>query len=644
MAGPTIGYATLPVIPSMKGAQASLAKEGGLLGGVFGKALLGGIGLVVAGGVGLFKLGANFQDAFNTIRVGTGATGEALDSLKQDFREVFADVPASMDDVGTSIADLNTRLGLTGKPLQDLSTQILNLSRITDTDLGQNIEDVTRLFGDWSVSTDLQSSKLDALFRASQATGPSVGRISQLMVQYGAPLRQLGFNFEQSAALVGKFEKEGVNTQLVMGSLRVALGKMAREGEAPVETFRRMVSEIKNAGTAGQANALALELFGARAGPDMAAAIREGRFELGNLLDIVEGSPETINGAAAATETFSEKWDRFTNRMALAFEPAANAVITKAEELLDAFEQDGWRGVFVELFGEENVANFETGANIVQTKLQELGDWMREHVGDGEDFKRGWGILVDEVFDPLGGAAQDTWVGFTNVGDWMREHVGDAEDFRNGWGILVSEVFDPIGGSVQSTWEGFTNVGDWMREHVGDGEDFKRGWSILVDDVFDPIAGSIQWAWDKGVGFVGFLLGMPATLKSQLGEVWGFLSDGFDNTIGAIARTWNDLRIPEIGPFGPWGPIPRIGPFGPFDLPDIPGFDDGGTVPGPRGSAQLILAHGGETVLPTHKQPMATERPVQIEQNFYEAQDPYETADISSRLIASRVRPRGAWG
>jgi hypothetical protein len=30
-------------------------------------------------------------------------------------------------------------------------------------------------------------------------------------------------------------------------------------------------------------------------------------------------------------------------------------------------------------------------------------------------------------------------------------------------------------------------------------------------------------------------------------------------------------------------------------------FDTGGIVPGPIGSPQLILAHGGETVLPTHK-------------------------------------------
>lgn len=35
----------------------------------------------------------------------------------------------------------------------------------------------------------------------------------------------------------------------------------------------------------------------------------------------------------------------------------------------------------------------------------------------------------------------------------------------------------------------------------------------------------------------------------------------------------------------------------------IPKFDSGGVVPGRRGAPQLVLAHGGETILPTHRSP-----------------------------------------
>jgi hypothetical protein len=34
----------------------------------------------------------------------------------------------------------------------------------------------------------------------------------------------------------------------------------------------------------------------------------------------------------------------------------------------------------------------------------------------------------------------------------------------------------------------------------------------------------------------------------------------------------------------------------------IPGFDMGGVVPGPVGAPRLALVHGGETILPTHKE------------------------------------------
>src|SRR5690606_3076636 len=149
-------------------------------------------------GTGLFKVGQTFDEAFDTIRVGTGATGDALDSLKDDFRAVVRDVPADFESASTAVADLNTRLGLTGAPLQDLAKQTLELTRITGGDRSWNVESVTRMFGDWGVEAGQMDESLDAVFRASQATGPSVDRLSQLMVKFGSPLRQLGFGFEET--------------------------------------------------------------------------------------------------------------------------------------------------------------------------------------------------------------------------------------------------------------------------------------------------------------------------------------------------------------------------------------------------------------------------------------------------------------
>lgn len=472
-----------------------------------------------AAGAALFKVGQEFDSAYDKIRIGTGATGAALEALKDDFREVARTVPASFDDIGSAIADVNTRLGLTGPELQAVSTQLLNLSRLTDTDLTANIEGVTRLFGDWAVATENQVATLDMLFRASQATGPSVEHLSRLMVQFGAPMRQLGFSIEQTAALLGSFEKEGVNTELVMGSLRQALGRMAREGEPAIETFNRVVDSIAAAGSASEANRLALELFGARAGPDMAAAIREGRFAVDDLVASIAGSGETINGAANDTNDFSESWQLLVNNLKLAIEePATTFFNWLSEKLL-------W---------------------LAETGLPTFMDrW--------ETFK--YRFTIGSVVMAM------AWNDF-------------YEDFMRG-AVMVSSFIQP---KWDALWAFFFNKLAPILEWLGGG-----------------IMGKIQEAFSTAawVGSVAWLA-VYSTVKTVTAAVeW---------LIGAVRRALDVLRqLKDIASNTFTLPGGTSGMTSWLNVPNIPGFDSGGVMPGPRGKHSLAWVAGGETILPTHK-------------------------------------------
>ena len=316
-------------------AQRRLSGTFGRLGKMGGRLMAVGFGGALAAGGGLLKLGGSFDEMSDTIRIGTGATGTALEALNQTATNVATSIPTSFADAGTAIADINTRLGLTGAPLDEVSRRMLELSRITKTDLTGNIESSSRVLGDWGISVGEMPGTLDALFRASQATGIGFDTLSQQMVAYGAPLRQLGFGFDQSAALLGKFEKEGVNAELVMGSMRIALGKMARDGEPAVETFQRVVEQIEGAGSASEANALALELFGARAGPDMAAAIREGRFEIDDLMATIGDGNETILDAAADTNSWKQSLQVLANKGMARLAPLATRLFNGIGNLLE---------------------------------------------------------------------------------------------------------------------------------------------------------------------------------------------------------------------------------------------------------------------------------------------------------------------
>lgn len=288
----------------------------------------------IGAGTALFKVGESFDEAYDTIRIGTGATGEQLAALEGDMREVAKVVPADFGTIGTAIADLNTRLGLTGKPLQDMTTQMVNLANITETDVSSVIQEATRLFGNWQIAAKDQASSLDFLFKVSQNTGIGVDKLTQSMTSSGVELRTLGFDFETSAAMLGMWEKEGVNAETAISSLKIGLRKIVQEeGVSAPEAFAQIVDSIKNAGSASEAAALGVEYFG-RGGATMAEAIRTGKLEVDDLVKTLEGSDETINKAAEDTWDFAEQFKMLKNSIMVAIEPLAKTIFGIAGDFI----------------------------------------------------------------------------------------------------------------------------------------------------------------------------------------------------------------------------------------------------------------------------------------------------------------------
>lgn len=317
--------------PGVLGALDKLGKAGGML--LAAGLMLAVTALVTITGM-IWNAGQTLDAAYDNIAIKTGATGQALEGLKEDFDAVFSSIPTNAEDASNAIAGLNQRLGMTGPVLQDTAVQLLEMTRLTGGDLQTNLDAFTRMMGDAGIANEDAAAALDTVFAASQQTGIGVDRLMQLMVQFGAPMRQFGFSFEESAALLGKWEKEGVNTELVMGSLRIAAGKFANENKPLQQGLQETFDAIKNAKDESKALALAMDVFGARAGPDMAAAIREGRFELGDMVGALENADGAIMDTAESTADWGETWQTFQNRMTVTFGPAGMQLMAAAGEAL----------------------------------------------------------------------------------------------------------------------------------------------------------------------------------------------------------------------------------------------------------------------------------------------------------------------
>lgn len=643
------GTAYVDIQPQVgKGFFASLS---GKMGGLKAVGLAGGAALAAGIGAGFaaFKLGETFDAAYDDIIVATGATGDALDGLKDDFREVFTTTATSAGDAATAIGEINTRLGTTGEPLVDISKRIIDLSRITKTDLAGNIDNITRLFGDWGVETEDQAGALDTIFEATKRTGVGLGRLTGLTVQYGAPLRQLGFGFEEATALIGKFDKEGVNTETILGGLRQGLAKLAKTADDVPAAFQETVDAIKEAGTQGEANAIAMEVFGARAGPDMAAAVREGRFEIDEMVAGLKNSGGALDDAVSRTESFSEKWQKLVNQAMVALEPIATRVFNALGEAMDWIAPKIGPlidniGAFASIISE----TLSPALAVVSDLFSTVFGFFSEATEVGVELPGAWGGIWDQVvaifqdakvlIDEVLLAIQAFWEAHgetimetvSKVWDTIGTTIEGALQFIRGIIQVITAIFQ---GDWSLAWEGIKNIVSGAVKVVT--STIERAWELIklafrlgisaiklvwmrlwnsikslastawdgftswVEGIWDTFTGWWAGAWEGLGEFVeGAFSGVAGAVKSVLNGVLGALEEGINAALRALNRAIDYADV-IAGPFINF-------PDNPVKPVSIPRLHDGGQVALPglvnmKPGEEIVGLPSGATVVPLDK-------------------------------------------
>lgn len=296
--------------------------------------------LAAVGGVAT-KAAYDVDKALQKIARGTGAQGEDLKGLEKTWRSLAKSVTQGFEESAQVLADYNTRLGITGEKLEGLSKQALDAARMLGEDVNNVVSQSAKAMQDWGVAVEDQSGFLDRLFKAAQSTGIQMGTLSTQLYKYGAGLRGMGFDLESSVALLAQFEKQGVNVEKIMGSLSMGLGRMAREGITDAEeAFKQLIQKIQNAENVTEATRLAIEVFGSRAGPDMALAIREGRFSVEELIAVLREADGVIQQTSDSTDKFGEKWARTKNKIMMALEPIGREILNIAESAMPRLEAE----------------------------------------------------------------------------------------------------------------------------------------------------------------------------------------------------------------------------------------------------------------------------------------------------------------
>lgn len=273
---------------------------------------------IAAAGTAAYAAWMSVDEAYDNIAVGTGATGDALSKLQESFDNVFAKAPFDAMDISNSLADLNTRFGFTGKVLEDASEKFLRFASVNKTDVSNAVALVSRAMGDAGIPAEEYTSVLDALTTASQASGISIDALTGNITKYGAPMRALGYTTEESIAIFASWEKAGVNTEIAFSGMKKAISNFSAEGKDAKVEFKKTLEEIAKCPDIASATTKAIEVFGTKAGPDLADAIKGGRFEFEEMLKLVEGSSGQLDASFEATMDPADKAKVALNNLTLA--------------------------------------------------------------------------------------------------------------------------------------------------------------------------------------------------------------------------------------------------------------------------------------------------------------------------------------
>ena len=260
--------------------------------------------------VAMTKFGQQINGAFAEITKGTGATGEALEGLKEDARKSLVNgIGQDIETVSVMIANLNTRFGVSGDELQDLTDTFDMFAQVTGADAKESINDVADVMAKWKIETEDTGALLDQLTKASQDSGASVNELMSGLKTGQSVFSQFGMSATQSIAYMSQLAKSGIETETALQGMKTALAKFANEGLNVEEAMKETAEAIKNASSNTEALQIATSVFGNRAGPEMVQVFKNGA-------DSIEDYTKALTEAGGKLEETHELSRTSKNAMA----------------------------------------------------------------------------------------------------------------------------------------------------------------------------------------------------------------------------------------------------------------------------------------------------------------------------------------
>lgn len=542
-----LASAYITLIPSLKGAQASIAKQ------------LGGIDTTSAGNAIGKKAGAGFLGGFAVAGAVGAIASKAINTISASIdgaikrTDIMNNFPKVMSNMGISAEASQAAITKMSDKLTGLPTSIDSAA--------SSVQRFTSKNNDVGKSTDMFLALNNALLAGGASTEIQSAAMEQLSQSYAKGKMDM----EEWRSLQTAMPAQLNQVAKAMGMSTDELGEGLRNGTISMDEFMDMIMQLNTEGVEGFAS-FEEQARSATGGiqtqmQNVKTAITRG---ISNVLDEIgqESIGKVFSGINGAIKEVSDTavemvkrvkesglgdaFGRLYESAKLAFEPIINNIGPAFMDFFDGLVEAATNVVdfFADLFDTISVAGLgDTIAESFEKIYKAVGPLM-EMLGKtlGPILEIVFGVIVDglNVILPILSQVIE-WI--VKIVTWIGDVLGPLiEDLFELWAALWRFVFDWIENGWNELVEGISAVVDWICDAFASAGDTIQG-------IWDAIVGFFQWLWDvvsngfqsltSGIGnffstAVEKIRGLWDGIAGFFSGIWDSLSSGASNAVGAV--------------------------------------------------------------------------------------------------------------
>lgn len=426
--------------------------------------------------VPIMGLGASSMAAWKQMDAGmdivikkTGATGEQLDGLEQIVKNLGKSVPTSFTNIGEAVGEVNTRFGVTGDELEDLSAKFIKFAEINDVDITSSVDGVQKAMAAFGLESQDAGHMLDLLTATSQKTGVSVSDLESGLIQNAAAFQEMGLSADQAVVLMGQMEMSGADSTAIMSALRKELKNAAKDGTDMNTALAELQNEILNGTDSMDGLNKAYELFG-KNGDQVYNAVKNGS------LDFRELGASAVDCGGLVEQTFDA-----TKSPAEQFQTALNQLIELGYEIANAI-----------------MPSIQSGLETVIPIVESATEWWNSLDESQQDFIVKAALVVAAIGPVVTGIGNVISIGGTllSVLGTVVSTLGGPVTLAIGAvvaaGVLLFKNWDTIKKKAGELWKNIQTTFDNIKKSISEKIE---GAKEAVRKAIDAIKGFFNFNW-----------------------------------------------------------------------------------------------------------------------------------------------------